>query len=132
VKRQFNPALTVCAKVDCEDSTAMTKAVATLQSGCATKQACSDQTCADAIKTVLMAHDTCPEGKLPNNLEAALHDHEEPCESVLCNTAEAAFDPYSSPCGAVTTNDETASGASGFGFFMAVLALPLAVLLNSP
>merc|ERR1719171_997710 len=100
VKRQFNPSLTACPKVDCNDQTAMTTAIETLQAGCTTKENCAAKSCADAIKVVLAVHDLCPESKLPNNLEVALHDHEEPCEKQLCNTAEAAFDPYADKCGA--------------------------------
>merc|ERR1719262_250282 len=103
VKRQFNSALGACPTVDCNDATAMTKA-------------CADSTCSAAIKTVLMAHDVCPEENLPNNLEVALHDHEEPCETQLCNTAGGAFNPNDDPCGevaAAATPDTSA--ASGFG-----------------
>jgi len=137
VKRQFDPKATVCPKVDCSNQEALTQAVATLQAGCGTAQACTDKTCSDAMKTVLMAHDVCPESSLPNNLEVALHDHEDPCEAQLCNTAEAAFDAYADPCGAVTTKEGTdASAASEFGsqevFLLTSLALPLAVLLISP
>merc|ERR1719388_113387 len=118
VKRQFNPSLGTCPEVDCSDATAMTKAIATLQAGCATTQACADSTCSAAIKTVLMAHDVCPEDKLPNNLEVALHDHEEPCEAQLCNSAGGAFDPYADKCAGVAgaaAGESTASTASGFG-----------------
>jgi len=128
VKRQFSPELSACPKPDCEDATAMTKAISTLQAGCLTAQACADPTCADAIKAVLAAHDLCPEDKLPNNLEVALHDHEEPCEAQLCNSAEAAFDPYSQSCGADVT--PTASAASGFAFLVTMLALSFAVLIS--
>merc|ERR1711988_1085718 len=99
VKRQFNPSLSNCPAVDCADATAMTKAIATLQAGCKTKEACADKTCSDAIKIVLAAHDLCPESSLPNNLEDALHDYEEPCDEQLCNTAEKAFDPHTDLCG---------------------------------
>jgi hypothetical protein len=135
VKRQFDPTLGKCPAVDCSDAKAMTQAIATLQTGCTTTQACADPTCAAAIKTVLMAHDVCPEENLPNNLEVALHDHEEPCEAQLCNTAEAAFDPYADPCGAVVTAPD-ANAASRFGsqesFLITTLAFPLAVVLISP
>merc|ERR1719217_1228303 len=99
----------------------MTKAIATLQAGCTSTAACKDKTCADAIKIVLMAHDVCPEDKLPNNLEVALHDHEEPCEDQLCNTAGEPFDPYAETCGdepaggSTATSAPSASGANGFG-----------------
>eukprot|EP00746_Dinoflagellata_sp_MGD_P156160 gnl/MRDRNA2_/MRDRNA2_85719_c1_seq10.p1 gnl/MRDRNA2_/MRDRNA2_85719_c1~~gnl/MRDRNA2_/MRDRNA2_85719_c1_seq10.p1 ORF type:complete len:402 (+),score=62.92 gnl/MRDRNA2_/MRDRNA2_85719_c1_seq10:96-1301(+) len=144
VKRQFNPALNTCPEVDCSDATAMTKAVSTLQGGCASATACTDKTCADAIKVVLAAHDLCSESDLPNNLEDALHDHEEPCEDQLCNTAAGAFDPYDTECGPLlgqvplpedaapsTAPPATASSASGFGrqeaFLATALALPLAM-----
>jgi len=130
IKRQFNPALSVCPKVDCSDAKALTEAIATLQAGCATAAACADSTCSDAMKVVLTAHDVCPEKDLPNNLEVALHDHEEPCEDQLCNTAEAAFDPYAESCGEEDSTPVT-SAASGFGsqvaFLVTMLALPLAV-----
>merc|ERR1711904_412136 len=130
VKRQFNPALKACPAEDCSDATKMTSAIATLQAGCTTKQACADATCSAAIKTVLAVHDLCPEGKLPNNLEVALHDHEEPCEAQLCNTAPAAFDPYATKCGEEAEQAAPdASAASGFGsqeaFLLTTLALPL-------
>merc|ERR1719387_2505874 len=142
VKRQFDSSLTKCPAVDCSDATAMTKAIATLQAGCATAQACSDKTCADAIKIVLAVHDLCPESSLPNNLEVALHDHEEPCEAQLCNSADGPFDPYSENCGAAATaatggdTPGATAAAGGLGsqeaFLVATLALPLAVLLVSP
>merc|ERR1711881_585002 len=66
VKRQFNPELSTCPEVDCSDATAMTKAIATLQAGCTTTQACADATCSAAIKTVLAVHDLCSESDLPN------------------------------------------------------------------
>ena len=118
VKRQFNPALKACPVVDCNDATAMTKAIATLQAGCTSATACADATCSAAMKVVLMAHDVCPEDKLPNNLETALHDHEEPCEDQLCNSAGGEFDPYADKCPGdadVADGTNTASGASGFG-----------------
>merc|ERR1719428_1797650 len=137
VKRQFNPALKACPVVDCADATAMTKAIATLQAGCTSATACADATCSAAMKVVLMAHDVCPEDKLPNNLETALHDHEEPCEDQLCNSAGGEFDPYADKCPGdadVADGTNTASGASGFGsqqaFLVATLALPLAVLFS--
>jgi len=137
VKRQFNPALKACPVVDCNDATAMTKAIATLQAGCTSATACADATCSAAMKVVLMAHDVCPEDKLPNNLETALHDHEEPCEDQLCNSAGGEFDPYADKCPGdadVADGTNTASGASGFGsqqaFLVATLALPLAVLFS--
>merc|ERR1719217_1503307 len=111
----------------------MTKAIATLQAGCTSTAACKDKTCADAIKIVLMAHDVCPEDKLPNNLEVALHDHEEPCQDQLCNTAGGAFDPYADRCGDEDTASKTgtaapttASTASGFGSQLAFLVTTLA------
>jgi len=141
VKRQFDPDLSACPEVDCKDSTALTKAVATLQAGCQTATACADKTCGDAIKTVLAAHDWCPESDLPNNLEDALHDHEEACEAQLCNTAEAAFDPYADSCGdmptpAPTETEEappTASDASRFAsqaFFVTTLVASCGVLIS--
>jgi len=136
IKRQFNPSLGACPVVDCNDATAMTKAIATLQAGCTSTQACADATCAAAIKVVLMAHDTCPEDNLPNNLEVALHDHEEPCEDQLCNTAGGEFDPYAEACGAAAATAPVASAASGLGsqqaFLVTMLALPLAVFSFHP
>merc|ERR1719388_392764 len=136
IKRQFNPALGACPQVDCSDATAMTKAIATLQAGCATTQACADSTCSAAIKTVLMAHDVCPEDKLPNNLEVALHDHEEPCEDQLCNTAGGAFDPYAESCGEGAADKVISAPESGLGsqqaFLVTMLALPLAVFSFHP
>jgi hypothetical protein len=140
IKRQFDPTLSKCPTVDCSDAKAMTQAVATLQAGCLTTQACADPTCSAAIKVVLMAHDVCPEDKLPNNLEVALHDHEEPCETQLCNTAGAAFNPYDASCGdesaasgpspAPSPDNSNVNDASGCwspeGFLVTALALPLA------
>eukprot|EP00747_Dinoflagellata_sp_TGD_P111826 gnl/TRDRNA2_/TRDRNA2_171314_c1_seq7.p1 gnl/TRDRNA2_/TRDRNA2_171314_c1~~gnl/TRDRNA2_/TRDRNA2_171314_c1_seq7.p1 ORF type:complete len:405 (-),score=75.41 gnl/TRDRNA2_/TRDRNA2_171314_c1_seq7:112-1260(-) len=125
VKRQFDTKLSVCPAVDCADSKTMTEAVATLQKGCTTTQACADPTCAEAIKIVLAAHDLCPEDKLPNNLEAALHDHEEPCEAQLCNSAPAAFDPYNDPCTA------EAGAASGFSSKEVCLVTTSALIASS-
>jgi len=124
VKRQFDPNLLKCPDVDCNDAQALTEAIATLQGGCTTAVTCAQATCAAAIKTVLMAHDVCPEKDLPNNLETALHDHEVPCKAVLCNSADAAFNPYSDPCAV-----GTADAARGLGFREALLVTMLAVLL---
>jgi hypothetical protein len=116
VKRQFDPDLSACPAVECADQTSMTNAVATLQAGCTTTQACADSTCSNAIKLVLAAHDLCPENVLPNNLEVALHDHEEPCEAQLCNTAGGAFDPNDVACqGTAPGTSNDVSAASGFG-----------------
>jgi len=129
ILRQYDPDLSACPAVDCTDQTAMTNAIAVLQASCTTAVACADATCADAIKTVLMAHDTCPESSLPNNLETALHDHEEPCEAQLCNTAAAAFDPYDESCGD-DTGDGGADGSRGMSRFLIIIsALPLALCL---
>jgi len=124
VKRQFDPNLLKCPDVDCNDAQALTEAIATLQGGCTTAVTCAQATCAAAIKTVLMAHDVCPEKDLPNNLETALHDHEVPCKAVLCNSADAAFNPYSDPCAV-----GTADAARGLGFREALLVTTLAVIL---
>jgi len=136
VKRQFDPDLTVCPKVDCNDATAMTQAIATLQAGCTTSAACADSECAKAVKIVLMAHDTCSEDLLPNNLETALHDHEEPCEAQLCNTAEEAFDPYAASCEKKDgTEAKDVSAASGFasqkGFLVTIGVASCGVLISS-
>jgi hypothetical protein len=129
IKRQFDPKLKKCPNVDCSNSKALTEAIATLQAGCRTTQTCAEATCSAAIKTVLMAHDICPESSLPNNLETALHDHEEPCEDQLCNSGDAVFDPYDTRCKA----DISAASALGSweAFLATVLALPLAVLISS-
>merc|ERR1719387_2487420 len=79
----------------------MTNAIAKLQSGaCNTTLNCATTDCSAAIKVVLMAHDTCSEKQLPNNLEVALHDYEEHCAAQLCNSAASAFDPYNEKCAA--------------------------------
>jgi hypothetical protein len=126
VKRQFSAALSQCPTVDCANAQAMTAAITTLQGGCKSAQLCASTACSAAIKTVLMAHDTCPENKLPNNLETALHDYEGHCAAQLCNSASAAFDPYDEKCSA-----NVVSG--GFGsrdnLLVTTSVLPLAVLL---
>jgi len=129
IKRQYDPSLGPCPAVTCSDSQALTTAADTLAAGCTTSLACQANSCSDAIKTVLMSHDTCAEDQLPDSIEKALHDHEEPCEAQLCNTAEAAFDPYATACSA------EANAASGFGsletFLVKTLALPLAMFVSS-
>merc|ERR1712107_129084 len=95
--------------------------------GCATTTACAAAGCSAAIKIVLMAHDTCPENKLPNNLENALHDYEDACSAQLRNSAAAAFDPYSEKCKATT---QVVSGVGGqVSLLVTTFALPLVVLL---
>jgi len=130
IKRQYNPSLGNCPAVTCDDATALTNAIQTLQNCAKTATACAATGCSSAMKTVLMAHDVCPESDLPDNLETALHDYEEPCEAQLCNSASAAFDPYAEQCAGITTT-ATLSGAGGLGsqkaFMVALLALPLAV-----
>merc|ERR1711965_803269 len=103
IKRQFNAKLGLCNAVTCTDQTAMTTAIAALQlpsNNCKTTTGCAAKVCADAIKVVLAAHDTCSESQLPDSLEDALHNYEEACEAQLCNTAGAAFDPYADRCSA--------------------------------
>merc|ERR1712187_114541 len=94
-----------------------------------TKEACGTDTCSDAVKKVLMAHDTCPEASLPNNLEIALHDYEEPCEKQLCNSAAAAFNALDEVCSA----EVSAAGGldSQWTFLVATLSLPFAIFMSS-
>jgi len=110
IKRQYSASLKVCPAVDCTKAKAkaLTDAVTTLKACPKTKEGCAEAGCSAAMKTVLMAHDTCPEDKLPNDLEVALHAYETPCEAQLCNSAPAAFDPYADPCSASVAS-------SGFG-----------------
>jgi hypothetical protein len=131
IKRQYDATLLACPAVTCTDATAMTTAISTLQNvanDCKTTTGCAKAQCAAAIKVVLMAHDTCPEDKLPNNLETALHDYEEPCARQLCNSAAAAFDPYADKCSASVVS-------GGFGsqnsFLVTTSLLPLVVLFFS-
>jgi hypothetical protein len=128
IKRQYDADLTACPAVTCGDMQALTTAANTLQGGCSTVLECQATACSNAMKTVLMAHDTCNENQLPDNIEKALHDHEEPCAAQLCNTASSAFDPYATPCTA------EANVASGFGsleaFLVKTLALPLAMFIS--
>jgi len=128
IKRQFNKALSVCPAVDCANGqTAMTNAIAKLQSGtCNTTLSCKSTDCSAAIKVVLMAHDTCAEKQLPNNLEVALHDYEGICATELCNTAGAAFDPYADSCTASVSSDAVGRWHT---FSMPVSVLPLAALV---
>jgi len=103
VKRQFNANLGQCPAVTCTDQTTMTNQVAALKlagNNCNTTSGCAVKVCADAIKVVLAAHDTCSKNQLPDSLEDALHNYEEACEAQLCNTAGAAFDPYADSCSA--------------------------------
>jgi hypothetical protein len=125
VQRQFDTSLPACAGVTCTDQTAMTNAIQTLQAGnCNSTQECQASACSDAIKLVLMAHDTCAETQLPNNLEVALHDFEDVCAAQLCNSAPAVFDAYDQNC--------LASVSGGFGLrdciFPITWALPLFML----
>jgi len=127
VKRQFDPDLSNCPEVNCDDKAAMEAAVMDLNCGCEAE--CKPK-CAAAMKIILMAHDTCPETSLPTSLEVALHDHEDICATHLCNSmATAVFDPYDTPCAA------RASAAFRFAsqdaFLATTLALPLAVFFSS-
>merc|ERR1711988_331770 len=126
VQRQFDTNLQACAAVTCTDATAMTNAIQTLQQGsCNTPALCAATSCSDAIKLVLMAHDTCAESQLPNNLEVALHDFEDACAAELCNSASAVFDPYAQAC-------EASVSSGGFGLrdslFLVAWALPVFML----
>jgi len=128
IKRQYNKALSNCPAVTCTDQTAMTNAIAKLQSGaCNTTLNCAMADCSAAIKVVLMAHDTCAEKQLPNNLEVALHDFEGTCAAQLCNTAGAAFDPYDDKCSAKVSSSDAVG--SWHTFSMPVSILPLAALV---
>jgi len=127
VKRQFDTNLEKCPSVDCEDAGSLTNAISTLQNGdCGTTAKCATTACAGAVKTVLMAHDVCPEDKLPNNLETALHDFEDVCAAQLCNSqSTAVFDAYSQTC----KNDGNNDVDGGFGLQDSVLVLAWALLL---
>jgi len=125
IKRQYDSDLEACPAVECSNQKALTEAVATLQAGCDTVAKCAVKACADAVKVVLMSHDTCAESDLPNNLETALHDHEDPCAAVLCNSADAPFDPYSD----YPSCKAEVSAASGFGSHAAFLVTISALLL---
>lgn len=127
VQRAFDPGLPACAAVTCTDHASLTNAVQTLQNGkCNSTTECATSSCSAAIKTVLMAHDTCSEQQLPNNLEVALHDFEEPCEAQLCNSAQAVFDPYDQKC----TADSDADGGLGLrdSLLIVTWVLPLFML----
>lgn len=141
IKRQFNPSLKACPAVVCTNAQAMTTAIATLQTAnkCNTKAKCASSDCSAAIKLVLMAHDTCSEKQLPNNLETALHDYEDHCEAELCNSASAAFDPCNEKCAGPTTavcakgstsSEQTSGGFGSKGSFLVTIsALIVAVPL---
>jgi hypothetical protein len=124
--RQYNPNLGKCPSVNCNDATSMTNAIQTLQAegACDTSTKCAETKCSEAMKIVVTAHDTCPEGNLPDNLEKALHDHEEACEDQLCNTGDAVFDPYEDACATLLASDATGRGSQG-AFFLTVSALAL-------
>jgi hypothetical protein len=130
IKRQFDPKLSKCPAVTCETANLQT-ATDTLIRCDRTAAACAQAQCSTAIKTVLMSHDTCPEGVLPNNLELALHDHEESCEAQLCNSAPAAFDLADTICSALDVSE----APGGFGcwgpFLVTALAANLAVSFSS-
>jgi len=129
VKRQFDDHLSACPAVDCNDAAALTAAISLLTGNCLTEEACAAEDCSAAIKTVLMAHDTCPENLLPNNLETALHNHEDPCHEVLCNSASGPFDPYLDACSAEVG---AASGLRSWeAFLVTTSALLLALLFPS-
>jgi len=122
IQRQYNSAYGQCPTVDCTDQLSLTNAANTLAACAATAEACATTACSAAMKIVVVAHDTCPESVLPDNLEKALHDHEEPCEDQLCNVASGAFDPYDDPCSASVS---AADGLGPNGFLMTMSALSL-------
>lgn len=97
IVRQYNAKLSDCAKVDCTDSAAFTKAAADLKDNdCMTS--CDSDVCVSAIQTILMGHDTCGEGEVPIEVEKALHDYEEICEANLCNTSSGPVDIFQETC----------------------------------
>jgi len=106
IKRQYDSGLSNCPAVTCGGNE-VTTAVSKLNACGTSPTACAQTDCSAAMKTVLMAHDTCPEDTLPDNLEKSLHDHEVFCAAELCNSAEAAFDPYDDPCSAETSGGAT-------------------------
>jgi len=131
IRRQYDPDLAQCPAVTCSNEQSLSDATATLLACEKTTAACAaGSTCASAVKTVLMAHDTCPEKNLPDDLEQGLHNYEDPCAAELCNAGvTAVFDAYAQQCTAET------SGASGFEshgiFLVTTLTLSLAVLFSS-
>lgn len=128
VKRQFDIRLKAgaCKAVTCTDQTSLTLAIQTLQNGdCNTTSKCAASSCSAAIKTVLMAHDTCKEDQLPNNLETALHDFEDHCAAELCNSAPAVFDAYAEPCEARVASEAFGVRCSLFVMTWALLMLML-------
>jgi hypothetical protein len=135
IKRQYNPALGACPQAKCDSYTTLQDITAKLFiDGCDNKAICdSSAECKAGIKDVLIAHDDCPESKLPNFLEMALHDHEDSCADHLCNhpTTKAVFNPFDEPCSAEASD---ASDASGFRSPAALLvitsAVPLAVFFS--
>jgi len=134
VKRQYDPALPNCQAVTCTDQQSMTNAQVTLKSstckdattGKVTATTCAKTECSGAIKTVLMAHDTCSQSVLPDSLEKELHEYEEACKAQLCNSASAAFDLSAESCTASVASDGFALRAS----FLMTWALPLVMLLQ--
>jgi hypothetical protein len=108
IKRQYNANLGACPAVTCTDQAAMSRAEVALKlasNNCITKAGCATAACAAAIKTVLMAHDTCTEAQLTNSLETTLHKYEDSCADQLCNTAGAAFDPFAESCSASVSSN---------------------------
>ena len=97
IPRQYNPKLTNCPAVGCKDPSLFTNAVDVLKNNNC-NASCSSQTCINAIRTVLMGHDTCEEDELPSVAEKALHDYEEACEDVLCNSRTSLYDPTKEVC----------------------------------
>lgn len=95
MERQYNTELDNCpTDGDCSDTAALQAHVAYLNAAdnnCATD--CSITECQLAIQMVLMAHDTCEEDELPDDLETTLHEFEGFCEDELCNTHDKEFVP---------------------------------------
>ena len=97
IARQYDSKLTNCPQVDCHDRKAFTDAADVLANN-QCNVTCNSNICKGAIRTVLMAHDTCDEDDVPESVEKALHDYEEACEDYLCNSRTKVYDPRTEVC----------------------------------
>ena len=97
IPRSYDPSLPNCPAVECGNADLFKQAAAVLENNDCSSS-CDNAQCKDAIKTILMGHDTCDESALPIVVEKALHDHEDACEEFLCNSRTTPYDPADEVC----------------------------------
>lgn len=129
IPRDYDSKLGMCPAFDCDAidmSSKLTAAATYLTTNC--DSTCASDNCTAAFQSILMAHDTCDEDKLPGTVETTLHDFEEKCEDALCNSLSNAYNLNTVTCPEEAVSSAPPRGGRSIGH---VLALALAVAGSS-